>query len=81
MSEEKKQEEKKQEYYDVVVETLMPVHLYYNILAYSPEEAIEKTKYIQPSRPPKNIMSQMRRLCVKVYDSGTTWLRTTKRFG
>lgn len=69
-----------QKYYTVIIDALIPAKLTYNILAESPESALELAKTKHPTQPPQFNFSQIRRLVGKVYDMGTVMLRHTRHF-
>lgn len=75
----KEEKTKKQEYYTVSVEAKVPLVLKFKILAYSPEEALDRIQKEQPIS--KDIFwNKMLKTKASVYKLGTSLILTVKNF-
>jgi len=78
------QKKPKLEYYTIKLETMMPVTLTYQVLAESPEKAIEKIIVSPTSVPfresPRLFYPQLKKIKITVYNIGTTLIRLIKNF-
>lgn len=79
-----KKEAVKQEYYTVKLETMMPVTLTYQILAESPEKAIEKISAAPTSiafkEAPKLLFARLKKVKLTVYNASSNIIRLIKNF-
>lgn len=64
-------------YYDVKVECMIPATLVYRVLASTPEEALLKTKSLQPNNVQHKLIGR-KEIKVMVYDAGSTIIRFVK---